>query len=1466
MDEPGPIPPTSSAATPTVRRRIWLWLLLGLVALLLTLLLAGAGSLRWVLATESGAAWLLARLPGVQASGIRGSVLGGELRLQQLRITWKNGQASLTLDDVQASGLRWRWRPTDAAPGTWVALDMDRLVAGQAHYVHGPSSPDPLTLPASLALPLQLSLREAEVATLRIDTLAPATGLRVRGLVLDSRAGAAHSIEALEGRWQGLAMQALARVANAPPFATEARVPLRPAADGDRPAWGAALSASGPLERLAVQATLRGVQREGQPAAALDLRSEVRPFQAWPLGELDLKTSQLNLASLHPSAPATRLTGSAVVQSRAIDAPIAAKVKLDNALPGRWNEGHLPVSRVELDLSGRIDQPDRLDLSRFSVDLADATRSAGRWTGQGHWAGHRLVLDTRLEGVNPQRLDGRAAAMRLSGPLALDLLGLPSLDPAATGSPPPWLARLQLNLEGLPDATPQPVKLKLEAEADANRIELKQVLARTGTARADAQARLQRSGPAASWQLVTRGELAHFDPAPWVPGDASAQGTAWRRGPHQLSGQWQLDVRLPADAARLPPLALAQRLAGNGSLQLKDSLLAGLPLQADATLAYTPGPSTAADSGSGSGSGSLQLRLNLAGNSLSAEGRGNPAGNGESDQWRGELQADQLAALAPLARVLPDLADWAPSQGSARLQLSATGRWPDLHTEGHADVQQLKAGTLALTRGSFGWQLDTGRNQPLAMTLDVAGLRLGKQRADQLRGTVRGVLAAHRIDLEAVLPLLPPPAAATVLGLAMPVPAPASQAASGTRALLAAQGAWLPQPEGGGGRWRAVVNRLAVGGWDGRPLAHWVASASPAASAAAPAAAAAWLSGPTWADASDLRAELQFDAAGTLVALRADAGRMRLADTASLRWDAVSIDLQASPARIELNAEVEPFAVAPLLARLQPEMGWQGDLSLGARVVVQAGDRYTADIQVERRSGDLAAGSTSPPPAPGSPTGSPPQAMGLSELKLALSARDGVWAFQGDMAGATLGELRGRLQARTTPEARWPGTDAPLQGELQLRVADIGIWNAWVPAGWRISGTLQGMARIDGRFGAPRYTGELNGSKLALRNLLQGVNVNDGDVVVRLAGDNAVIERFALRGGEGTLSITGNASLGESPRARLQLQAERFRVLGRVDRQLITSGQATLDLNKDALRVDGRIGVDEGRFDISSANAPTLDDDVNVRRPGMPVVDTTEATAQRPRRNVAVNIDLDLGQQLRLRGYGLDTGLRGQVKISSPAARLAINGTVTAEDGTFTGYGQKMQIERGVVAFSGPPGDPRLDVLAIRPNLDMRVGVTLSGNLSTLRVRLFSDPEMSENAKLSWLLLGREPDGLGRTDTALLQRAAVALLAGGGEAPTDALLRNLGIDELSLRQSDGDVRETVITLGKQLSRRWYVGYERGVNSTTGTWQLIYRIAQRFTLRAQSGLENSIDLIWVWRVDETPEPPAGSVRKSVVTPP
>jgi translocation and assembly module TamB len=434
---------------------------------------------------------------------------------------------------------------------------------------------------------------------------------------------------------------------------------------------------------------------------------------------------------------------------------------------------------------------------------------------------------------------------------------------------------------------------------------------------------------------------------------------------------------------------------------------------------------------------------------------------------------------------------------------------------------------------------------------------------------------------------------------------------------------------------------------------------------------------------------------------------------------------------------------------------------------------------------------------------------------------------------------------------------------IQARVANLGVWGTWVPPGWRLGGELRTSATVGGRFGAPEYTGKVTGTELSVRNLLQGVNISGGTVAITLGGESAQIEQFSFKGGDGTLKVTGGAEFGSAPNAKLKLVAEHFRLLGRIDRQVSASGSADVLLQRDLVQVDGRFSVDEGLFDTSRGNAPGLDDDVTVRRAGTEVLVEETPGTPRPRRNVAVTLAVDLGENLRVKGRGLDTTLRGQLRITTPGGRLQINGTVNAENGTYAAYGQKLAIDRGIVAFSGAADNPRLDILALRPNIDNRVGVLITGNVQSPRVRLYADPDMSDTDKLSWLVLGRAPDGLGRTDTALLQRAAVALLSGEGEAPTDALMKSLGIDELSLRQSEGEVRETVISLGKQLSRRWYVGYERGVNATTGTFQLIYRIAQRFTLRAQSGAENSLDIIWVWKFDEVPVP---GMTKSKAAPP
>jgi translocation and assembly module TamB len=1408
------------------------------LVLLLLLVLAGAGiyAFRWAFFTEPGAQWVLARVPAVKAEGVRGALLGRDWQAEKLQFTWAGGNASLVLEGVRAEGFDWSWQPVADA---WLGLKGDRLSARKATWTSGPPSATPLKLPQSLSLPIQAELKALRVDELVVDTLAPARAIEIDGLVVNNRRGQAHELRALRGRWSRWRLEGSAKLGHAAPLPLSAQLNLVPdevAAQPDDAAvrWAAVLRAEGPLAAFRLDATLRGVPRPGATPPALDLAADIRPEQPWPLGALKAQTRELDLSALNPAWPQTRLEGTADVVTRGMDQPLAARLRLSNAAPGRWNERRLPLRTLEAELAGSLARRDRIEAPRIELQLADATQPAGTLRGKAQWLGTTLTLDVAIDQLSPQRLDSRAAAMTLSGPVQLTLNGLPALAPAGAASAPAAApapsASVKLELQGQLDARPVPVSLKLAARGDARGVEVQELRATSGGAVAEAQATLQRHS-SRGWAVATRGTLKDFDPLPWFPGDS---GSAWQKGPHRLSADWQLDARLPANATALAPLALLPRVAGNGRLRLRDSVLAGVPLSADATLGYR-------GSAGGADTGSLDAEVRLASNRLVLEGRGDPAGDGRADRLRAELAADNLAALAPLARLHPALADWVPRAGTATASATVAGRWPELKTEGQLRTQALAVGALAIARGQASWTLDTGGGQPLAVKLDAAGLRWGPaaraQQVRQLTGDVSGTMAAHRIDVVATTPGAPSAQAGRLLGLPQQ---------AGTRGVLVAGGSW-ERDAGGGGRWHARIERLLLAPWDGREAAP---SAAAASSTAAPAAQAAW------ADARDLRAELRFDGEGSLTQLSAEPGRLRLADAATLRWDAVRLDLSGTEPLFSLNAEVEPFPVAPLLARLQPGMGWAGDLKVGARVRLDAAERMVADVSLARQDGDLHIAG-----------GDGLLLLGLTELRGALSARDGLWRFDVDAAGRSLGTVRGTLSARAAPERRWPSDDAPVEGRLEARVADIGIWNNFLPPGWRLAGEMRAEASVAGRFGERQYTGQVVGTKLALRNLLQGVAVSDGELAVRLDGETARIERFVVKGGDGKLTLTGGGRIGERWQARAV--ADRFRVLGRVDRQLTVSGQAEVEHTDALLRVDGRVRADEGLFDISRADAPSLDGDVSLRRAEPEALPADEQAAAPVRRELRVALELDMGDQLRLRGRGLDTGLRGQLRVSTPNNRWAVNGTIDAEGGTYAAYAQKLEIERGLVFFTGSFDNPRLDVLALRPNLDMRVGLAITGNLLTPRVRLYSEPEMSESEKMSWLLLGRASDGLGRNDTALVQRAAMALLAGEGEAPTDTLLRNLGITDFGLRQSDGDTRETIVSLGRQLSRRWYLGYERSVNATAGTWQLIYRIAQRFTLRAQSGLENSLDAIWVWRTGEAREPtgPAEQrVRKSVPLPP
>lgn len=1281
--------------------------------------------------------------------------------------------------------------------------------------------------------------------------------------------------------------------------------------------WQADLRLAGPLARPSLKAQVR---RGGTaPASLLDAEAVLLPFAAWPLADLQARTRDLDLAAFASAAPRTALSGEATVNSTGLDQAASADVALENSAAGLWNEGKLPLRSLRLRVQARPDRPQVATIDRFEAELGSTARAAGRLSGRGSIDGARWTVDTTLEDLAPHQLDARAAPMRLAGNLAL--AGGPAAEPTpasgagSTGSPtaavPPSAAAsgvTVLSARGTltgrvearataaapgrprragPAATPRlaaaspgqpPVQLVLDARArlgpnGALQLDLQRADGSAGKASARLAGVVSRADAAAPWQIQGRASLADFDPRPWWAGP---EGSPWRRGPHRLNADAVVDLRVNASAAtaspaaaprtaRPPPAADAASQAlfaalapwrGQATLTLKPSVLAGVALEGEARLNSGGAPAGPAEA-------DASVKLLAAGNRLNAQLRSR-ADRPAADRLQLEVDAPALAALAPAAALfgLTSSATSLPAlSGRVTGQATLDGRWPGVRTEGRLEAQAVRAGQLALQRGALRWQLGTQSDAPAELQADLTQLKLAEMTADAASLRLSGTARAHRLTLTADSRALPPDWVSRLNG---PAPAGDTSAAStpATAAATSPSGASL-RAEGGLVFAAGSGSTLTATGWRGQ-----VQELS-ARSGSTPAQALGLRS-------TDLSIEFGW-AAGAPARLAVQPGRVELqagATTAALRWSRLA--WQAAPAaaagatggagsQIDVEAELEPIAVAPLLRRFQPDFGWGGDLQVGGKLSLQSAPRLRADIVLERRRGDLNVTDE---------IGI--QALGLSDLRFGVNAENGVWSFTQALAGTTIGVAAGAVVARPGSPTAWPTADTPIQGVLELRVANLGAWGPWVPAGWRLGGALQTSASIGGRLGAPEYTGSVRGNGLTVRNFAEGVNVADGEIDIALQGASARIVKASAKAGKGTVQLTGGASFGSAPQARLSLRADQFQLLGRVDRRIVASGQGQLTLEADKITLDGQFGVDEGLVDFTRGDAPSLSDDVVVIRPpkgsgqaaavGQQVAEqkagaaasrigSEAATARKvgapaakppPTRAVALNLRVNLGNQLRLRGRGLDTGLRGELLITSPGGRLTVNGTVSTEGGTYQAYGQKLSIDRGAIAFNGLVENPRLDIEATRPNTDVRVGVTVTGTAANPRIRLFSEPELSEVDKLSWLVLGRATDGLGRTDTALLQRAALALLAGEGEGVTDRLTRAIGLDEVSLRQTDGEVRETVISLGKQLSRRWYVGYERGLNATAGSWQLIYRVAQRLTLRAQSGFENSLDVIWTWR--------------------
>ena len=558
-----------------------------------------------------------------------------------------------------------------------------------------------------------------------------------------------------------------------------------------------------------------------------------------------------------------------------------------------------------------------------------------------------------------------------------------------------------------------------------------------------------------------------------------------------------------------------------------------------------------------------------------------------------------------------------------------------------------------------------------------------------------------------------------------------------------------------------------------------------------------------------------------------------------------------------------PLAWIELLAGPQmANAGLTGDMLFNGSWDAQLGQTLRLKASLMRSSGDVTV------QGEGLQGKSARVAAGVKDARITLTSQGEqvmvALLWNSERAGSAQGQLTSRLARKAAGSGGWTWpANAPLNGELKAQLPRIGVWSVLAPPGWRLRGSLGADIAISGTRAAPLLKGSLQANDLALRSVVDGIEFGNGRLRAQLEGDRLRIQEFTLQGAGpagagGSLTAQGQAGwINGQPEVQLSAQLKQLRASIRTDRQLTVSGKVEANMRQGQATLGGQLLVDQARIVLPDEGTPRLGDDVRVRTASGSAVGekapeqtsdalaSTAAQSKGPQLQLAVNIDL--GPDFRVQGKGIDTRLRGTLALTgSSLQEPRLVGTVRTVSGQYRAYGQRLDVEQGVVRFTGSITNPSLDILAIRPNLSQRVGVQITGTALLPFVRLYAQPDLPDAEKLSWLVIGR-PAAAGGAEAALLQQAALALLGSKSGAMSGGLAASLGLDELSFRGAsngaDGSTSEGAVTLGKRFSSNFYAAYERSLSGAMGTLFVFYDLSKRFTIRAEAGEQNAIDLIF-----------------------
>lgn len=434
------------------------------------------------------------------------------------------------------------------------------------------------------------------------------------------------------------------------------------------------------------------------------------------------------------------------------------------------------------------------------------------------------------------------------------------------------------------------------------------------------------------------------------------------------------------------------------------------------------------------------------------------------------------------------------------------------------------------------------------------------------------------------------------------------------------------------------------------------------------------------------------------------------------------------------------------------------------------------------------------------------------------------------------GQLDGNVQI-TDPQQR-----RTLGGNVNIRNISLAMINPALMQGESIKGNLNSNLRLGGTAQQPQIFGQLGLKDVNVKGNFMPVDLTSASLNMVFNGMSSTLNGL-LQTAQGNINLSGDADWSQLDnwRARVAAKGSRVRVTVPPMVRMDVSPDVVFEATPAAFNLDGRVDIPWARITVQEVPESAVgvsSDEVMLDKNLKPI---EPKTASIP---INSNLTIHVGNDVRLSAFGLKARLNGDLKMVQDKSGLGLNGQINIPSGRFHAYGQDLIVRKGELQFAGPPDQPYLNLEAIR-NPDatedgVTAGLRVTGLADEPKVEVFSDPAMSQQEALSYLLRGQglKSDGDGNALTSALVGLGVAQSGQVvGKIGETFGVSNLALDTTGVGDSQQVQVSGYVLPGLQ------VKYGVGIFDSLATLTLRYRLMPKLYLEAVSGVDQALDLLY-----------------------